>query len=446
MYCNKILIVDDDDGFLNIYKRILKHKNYFVYTSNDVKEALEIVKKNEVDIVISDMYMPNLNGIDLIKKIKQLSPKIEIILVTANASIDNAIEAIKEGAYTYIQKPVNVEELLLNIKKIEELISIKDENKFLKNELLNTNEPFIGNSKSIMEIKSLIKKVAKSDSSILITGESGTGKELVAKSIHINSYRNEGNLVKVNCSALSEGIIESELFGHEKGSFTGAISNKIGRFEIANNGSLFIDEIGELPQRIQVKLLRVLQEKEFERVGGTKVIKTNFRLISATNKNLLEEIEKGNFREDLYYRLNVIPIVIPPLRERKEDIEELVKYFTCEFAKEVNKNEIKFTEEAIEMLAVYNWPGNIRELKNVIERMIVLSNETEIGGKDVFKYITFDKKTDDDLKPFKEAMKQFEISYIEKALKLNSGNITKTAEFMGIARKNLQIKLKKLFQ
>jgi len=444
MLCNKILIVDDDESFLNIYKKILKHKNYNVEIANNSINAINVLKENNIDIVISDMYMPDASGIELIKEIKKLSPKTEIILVTGNASIDNAVESIKVGAYTYIQKPLNVEELLLNIKKIEEINKIKSENEFLKNEIVNKKEPFIGKSKSILEIKDLINKVAKSDSSILITGESGTGKEIVAKAIHEQSNRYEENLVKVNCSALSEGILESELFGHEKGSFTGATSNKIGRFEIANNGTLFLDEIGEISQSIQVKLLRVLQEKEFERVGGSKTVKANFRLISATNKNLINEIEKGNFREDLYYRLNVIPIEIPPLRNRKEDIFELIQYFTNVFARDLNKNKIKFTSDAIKILTEYNWPGNIRELKNIIERIMVLSNKTEIGLNDVFKYMTFDKKLDEDLKPYREAKKQFEAIYIEKALKLNSGNITKTAEFMGIARKNLQAKLKNL--
>lgn len=442
----KILIIDDDLNFLNIYSKILKRKNYTVYTLNDSNAALDFIQKNEIDIIVTDMYMPGKTGIDLIKSIKQLSPKIEIILVTGNGSINNAVEAMKLGAYNYIQKPINTDELLLNLKKIEEILKIKNENEYLKDVLLNFDEPFIGKSERIIELKKAIKQVAKSDSSVLITGESGTGKELIAKAIHAESNRSDGNLVKVNCSALSEGLLESELFGHEKGSFTGATTNKAGRFELANNGTLFLDEIGEISHNIQVKLLRVLQEKEFERVGGTKTIKTDFRLIAATNKDLKEEIKKGNFREDLYYRLNVIPIRTPSLKERKEDIPELIDYFLEYFSKEMNKNKVKLTKDAINVLINYSWPGNIRELKNIIERMTVFSNNFDIGKNDIFKYLMIDNedisKDDDTLRPFKESKQEFEINYIQKALEKNFYNITKTAEFMGIARKNLQIKLK----
>lgn len=440
----KVLIVDDDENFLNIYSKILSRKKYIVNTVNRADKALTYIKSNDVDIVITDMYMPGTNGIDLIKQIKQFSPKIEIILVTGNGSVDNAVEAMKSGAFTYIQKPINIDEMLLNLNKIDRFFEISNENRYLKDELLNFDEPFIGNN----DIKKLIKKVAKSDSSILITGESGTGKELIAKAIHSESDRRRGKLVKVNCSALSEGLLESELFGHEKGSFTGASSNKMGRFEIADNGTLFLDEIGEISHNIQVKLLRVLQEKEFERVGGTRTIKTNFRLITATNKDLKEEIIKGNFREDLYYRLNVIPVKTPTLKERKTDIPDLLNYFLDLYSKEMNKEKVRLTEEAIITLINYAWPGNIRELKNIIERMTVLSPNIEIGKKDVLKYLMIDNSDVNkdfpisSLKPFKESKRQFEIEYIQKALELNSYNITKTAEFMGLARKNLQLKIK----
>ena len=444
----KVLIVDDDNNFLNIYSKILKRKKYTVDVADSAEKALEYIAKYDVDIVVTDMYMPGRNGIELIKSIKEFSPNIEIILITGNGSVDNAIDAMKAGAFTYIQKPINTDELLVSLNKIEEIFIMRNENRYLKDELLNLDESFIGTGDNIIELKKTIKKVAKSDSSILITGESGTGKELVAKAIHAESDRRSNCLVKVNCSALSEGLLESELFGHEKGSFTGAISNKVGRFEIANNGTLFLDEIGEISLNIQVKLLRVLQEKEFERVGGNKTIKTNFRLIAATNKNLLEEIKNGRFREDLFYRLNVIPIITPPLRDRKNDISLLIDYFSEFYSKEMNKNKIKLTKEAMETLINYNWPGNIRELKNIIERMTVLSGNVEVGKKDILKYLMIDKIDEhedclkNDLKPFKESKQQFEIEYIQKVLKMNSYNITKTAQFMGIARKNLQLKLK----
>lgn len=449
MFCEKVLIVDDDENFLNIYKKILIKKEYSVEIANDSRKAIEIIKEKDIDLVITDMYMPELNGIELIREIKQLSPNIEIVLVTGQGSIDNAVQAIKEGAFTYIQKPINIEELFLNIEKINNIRLIKKENEYLKKEL-NKGNSFIGNSKKIIEIKELVQRVAKSDSSILISGESGTGKELIAKSIHVNSNRNTGNLISVNCSALSEGILESELFGHEKGSFTGAISSKAGRFEMSDKGTLFLDEIGEMPHNIQVKLLRVLQEREFERVGGGKTIKSDFRLISATNRDLNEEIEKGNFREDLFYRINVIPIVVPPLRERKSDIPLFVEYFSNLYANELNKKPIRFTDDAINIFNEYHWPGNIRELKNIIERLIVLTKDKYIGSKDVVKCISIDKdiekniKNKSEIKPFRDAKREFETNYVKLVLKQYNYNITKSAECMGIARKNLYAKIKNL--
>ncbi len=448
MVNSRILMVDDDEKFLNIYSKILKRKNYIVTVVNRPEKALKIVEENDTDIVIADMYMPGVTGIDLINKIKQISPKIEIILVTGNGSIDNAVEAMKAGAYSYIQKPINIDELILSLNKIEEILKMRNENEYLRDQLFSFKEPFIGSSDSVVNLKKMIKKVAKSNSSVLITGESGTGKELVAKAVHNESERREGHLVKVNCSALSEGLLESELFGHEKGAFTGAMASRSGRFEIANNGTLFLDEVGEISHNIQVKLLRVLQEKEFERVGGTKTIKTNFRLITATNRDLVEEIRTGGFREDLYYRLNVIPIRTPALRERKSDIPELIEYFSDYYAKEMNKTKVRFTDDAKRILVEHNWPGNIRELKNVVERMTVLSNHIEVGSSDMLTYLfvgngkSFELKANEDLKSYREAKQQFEISYIQKALERNSYNITKTAEFMEIARKNLQLKLK----
>ena len=452
MLFNKVLIVDDDENILNVYRKIFARKKYIVEITNSALQVIEMIKRDDYDILITDMYMPELTGIDLITKVKQISPKIEIILVTGNGSIENAVRAIKEGAYTYIQKPIDFDELFLNLKKIQDYKKVKYDAALEKNDLLNNDESFfIGNDPKMMEIKKQIQTIAASDSSVLITGESGTGKELVAKAIHLNSSRKNNNLVKVNCSALSEGILESELFGHEKGAFTGANATKAGRFEMADQGTLFLDEIGDISPAIQVKLLRVLQEKEFERVGSSKTIKTDFRLVCATNKDLLEEIGKGNFRQDLYYRLNVIPIKVPPLRERKSDIPLLIEYFSNEFAKELNKKEIIYTAEAINKLTEYDWPGNIRELKNIIERIVVLSIDSNIGVKEVNKYILADnaKNNIDDadnieIKSYREAKQDFEKEYVINALENNNWNITKTAEFMGIARKNLQAKIKTL--
>lgn len=449
MLFNRLLIVDDDDNFINVYKKIFTRKKYLVEITNSAKQAIDMIMQDEFDILITDMYMPELNGIDLIKKVKQLSPNIETILVTGNGSIENAVNAIKEGAYTYIQKPIDFEELLFNIKKIQEYKQAKHKNSFKKSESINNDRIFfIGNDPKIITIKKQIQVIANSDSSVLITGESGTGKELVAKAIHDSSCRKNGKLVKVNCSSLSEGIMESELFGHEKGAFTGAIATKIGRFEMADKGTLFLDEIGEISHSIQIKLLRVLQEKEFERVGGNETIKTNFRLVCATNKNLMEEVKNGTFRQDLYYRINVIPVEVAPLRERKSDIATLVEYYSNEFAKELNRNKIVYSIEAMKTLTEYEWPGNIRELKNIVERIVVLSADTNIGAKEVNKYIrksnTTSHKDNSDNKSYREAKLEFEKEYTIQALENNNWNITKTAEFMGIARKNLQAKIKTL--
>ncbi len=442
---NKILLVDDDTSFLNIYNKILKFNEYEVVICNNPELAENLVDVNETGIVITDMYMPQMNGLQLIKKLKSKFPEIQIILVTGNGSIENAVEAIKNGAFTYVQKPVNTEELLINLSKLKELTDIKQENEYLKSEL-NMQDYFIGKSKKAIELKEIIEKVAKTDSSICITGESGTGKEVIAKAIHNQSVRATENLVKVNCSALSESLLESELFGHEKGAFTGAFSLKIGRFERANKGTLFLDEIGEISPSIQVKLLRVLQEKEFERVGGSKTIKTNFRLISATNKDFKKEMQLGNFREDLFYRLNVIPIQVPPLRERRDDIPGLIEYFSSILSSEIGKKEIKYSPAAIKLLVENEWVGNIRELKNSIERIIVLSNNNFIESSDVLKYMVFSEKTgqESEIKAFREAKRDFEIEYVSSVMKKFDNNITYAADFMGIARKNLHAKLKLL--
>ena len=442
---NKILLVDDDTSFLNIYKKILKFNEYEVVLCDNPELAEDLVIQNEPGIVITDMYMPQMNGLQLIRNLKNKFSEIQIILVTGNGSIDNAVEAIKSGAFTYVQKPVNTEELLINLRKLKEITDIKQENEYLKSEL-NLQDYFIGKSKKSIELKEIIEKVAKTDSSICITGESGTGKEVIAKAIHNQSARSNENLVKVNCSALSESLLESELFGHEKGSFTGASSLKLGRFERANKGTLFLDEIGEISPSIQVKLLRVLQEKEFERVGGSKTIKTNFRLISATNKDFQKEMQFGSFREDLFYRLNVIPIHVPPLRERRDDIPALIEYFLSMLSIEIGKKEVKFSAAALKLLVENEWVGNIRELKNSIERIIVLSSNNMIEASDVLKYMVFSEKscTDNNLKSFREAKREFELDYVSSVMKQFDNNITNAADFMGIARKNLHAKLKLL--
>ncbi|MBU5294586.1 sigma-54 dependent transcriptional regulator [Anaerosalibacter bizertensis] len=440
----KILLVDDEISFLNIYKKILKKNGYEVVTANNGLEALDIFKKQSFNLIISDMVMPKMDGLQLLKEVNKQS-NIPMIILTGKGSIELAVKAIKEGAYTFLSKPVNIDEFLIEIEKCLNHQRLRDENQYLKEQILEGQNKFLGEAESINDIKKRINIVAKTDSTVLIRGESGTGKELVAELIHKNSLRKGKPFIKVNCAALSENILESELFGHEKGAFTGALYERKGRFELANKGTIFLDEIGDISLDMQTKLLRVIQEKEFERVGSSKTIKTDFRLIAATNRNLEREIEKGNFREDLYYRINVIPICVPPLRERKEDIILLFNYFVGKFSKEMRKDISNISEKTKELLISYNWPGNVRELKNICERLVVFTqgdtiDESYLPMEFFNKDESFSNEKTLDLK---EARDNFEKKFIQEALIRNKGNISKTAEEIGIARKNLYEKINK---
>ncbi|WP_461614019.1 sigma-54-dependent transcriptional regulator [Clostridium sp. Marseille-QA1073] len=445
---NKILMIDDDESFLKIHCRILQSKGYDVNTAINGEYALTMLKNEPYAVVICDIVMPGIGGIDVLNKIKNEYIDIQVIMLTGEASISGAVEAMTFGAYTYLVKPLNIEEFLLNVERALNFYNLNTENRILKNriEAMEKKVQLLGNSIEIKEIKRNINIVASTNSTVLITGESGTGKEIVANLLHQNSSCSDGTLVKVNCAALSESILESELFGHERGAFTGAISTKFGRFEMANGGTLFLDEIGEISLKLQSKLLRVLQEKEFERVGGTKIIKANFRLISATNKNLSEEVAKGNFREDLFYRINVVPIHMPPLKDRLEDIPILLNYFLQYFCSEMRKPFMAFSDKALKILMEYSWPGNVRELRNLVERLVVFSSSTIIHTHDLPKEIKNEEitKIKDDKMPFLEAKKIFEKNYITQALKRNNWNISATAKQINIARKNLQLKIKQL--
>jgi DNA-binding NtrC family response regulator len=386
-------------------------------------------------------------------KIKQEWPEIEVVFVTAYGSIPTAIEAIKRGAYTYLLRPFEPEEVTVIVKKIFEIIDIRSQNSLLREELDRAlrYDRFIGGSQAIQKIYKMVENVAKTSSTALITGDSGTGKELIARAIHSKSPRAKGPFIKVSCAALPETLLESELFGHEKGSFTGAIAQRKGRFELADKGTLFLDEIGEIPLSVQVKLLRVIQEREFERLGGTKTIKTDTRIISATNKNLKAEVERGAFREDLYYRLNVITIEAPPLRDRIQDIPLLAYHFLERYTLEMNKPMAAFTDEAMACLTAYDWPGNVRELQNVIERAVALAQGSEVGLSDFPENVRRSGRVvfrmDVEAEPggvpkFRVAKSAWEKSYIEKALAKYQGNISHTAEAIDLARKNLQEKIK----
>lgn len=449
MAIGKILIVEDEKGMRDLLFRVFRKEGYEVFLAEDGEQGLESAKELIPDVIIADLDMPVMNGIEMIKRIKAFDPNSTIIIITAYASLESAIEALKLGAYDYIIKPFKIDEIKITVSKAFERISLINQNRYLKEELENKIffPGVIGKSEKMKYILELIQAVSKTDSIVLIEGESGTGKELVARAIHENSNRKENPFIILNCGALAEGILESELFGHEKGSFSGAIMQRKGRFELAHRGSLFIDEIGELPLLAQTRLLRVLQEKEFERVGGNFPIKVDVRIIAATNKNLEKEVKEHRFREDLFYRLNVFKVTLPPLRERIEDIPDLCNYFLQKFNRQMNKSIKGVSEEVMKIFKNYPWPGNIRELQNVIERAVVLCKGDIITPHDIpdnlsleENNISYDLKEGEDLE---SVIDRIEKEFILKALKKAGYSQTKTAEILGIKRTTLRYKLEK---
>lgn len=449
MAIGKVLVVDDEKGMRDLLYKVLSKEGYEVFLAEDGEEGLEFVKNQAPDVIIADLDMPVMNGIEMIKHVKAFDPNVLIIIITAYASIESAIEALKIGAFNYIIKPFKTEEIRIALSKAMEHVNLLNQNLYLKKEIEdNISFPgVIGKSEKMKNIINLIEAVSKTDSVVLIEGESGTGKELVARAIHENSNRKEQPFVVLNCGALAEGVLESELFGHERGSFSGAITQRKGRFELAHKGSLFIDEIGELSLSAQTRLLRVLQEKEFERVGGNFPIKVDVRIISATNKNLEKEVKENKFREDLYYRLNVFKISLPPLRERLEDLPEFCNYFLDKFNKQMNKKIKGFSQEAIKILNSYPWYGNIRELQNVIERAVVLCKGEIITPRELPENLltiehqqSFEIREGEDLE---SVIDRIEKQFILKALKKAAYSQTKTAELLGIKRTTLRYKLEK---
>jgi DNA-binding NtrC family response regulator len=378
----KILIVDDDETFRAVTSALLKDERYDITAAESAQEAEMLIRENAYHLILTDLVMTGKDGLALLQYAKQWLPDTPVVLVTGFASVDSAVQAMKAGAEDYLTKPCSSDELLLKIKRTLDKAREHQELTRLREEISDkyTFENIIGKSPAMQAVFSLIRQVAETDASVLLCGETGTGKELVAKAIHYNSLRNKQQFISVNCAALSETLLESELFGHERGAFTGAVKQKLGRFELADGGTLFLDEIGDISHAMQAKLLRVLQEKEFERVGGTHTIKTDIRLISATNKDLKREISEGNFREDLFYRLNVMPIMLTPLRLRREDIPILVQHFITRYGAKMSKKVTGISRSAAEVLLNYAWPGNVRELENVIERAVILCNDAEIDS------------------------------------------------------------------
>ena len=439
-----ILLVDDDKALLSIYKKILGLKGFDVLTCENAAKALEYLERYSISVVVSDIIMPHMNGMELLAEIKKKTPETEVIMLTAEGSISGAVEAVKKGAFSYLVKPADVDELISNIRKAEELFRVKSENQNLKEQIatLGDGREFIGSSHAAQILRERAAIVGKTDSAVLITGETGTGKEVLANLIHKCSNRADKPFVCVNCGALNENLIESELFGSEKGAYTGADRQRRGRFEIANGGTIFFDEIGELSMNMQTRLLRVLQEKSFERVGGYETLKSDFRLITATNRDLKREVAEGTFRSDLYYRINIIPMEIPPLRQRKEDIPELVQCFLSSYARELNKPNVALDEQMLHLLLAYDWPGNVRELRNIVERMVVLSHEGVLDPEVLPEEIRIaDGNGEVSADALRVKTKAFEKEYILKVIQKYQGNVAKAAEEMQIAKKNLYKKL-----
>jgi len=431
----KILVVDDEAIVRESLQDWLADAGYQVFAAENGPKALEIIEKERLGIVITDLVMPGMDGIEMMKRAKEIQPDIEVIIITAYASIPTAIAAMREGAYDYIEKPFCPERAELLVKKLAQHQELVVENLSLRQRLEDRYrfENIITKSSKMQRMIELIKVVAKSNATVLITGESGTGKELVARAIHSQSHRQSKPFVAVSCAALPESLLESELFGHEKGSFTGAYARKKGKFEFANGGTLFLDEIGEMSANIQVHLLRVLEEKEFSRVGGNEPIKVDVRVVSATNKDLRKAIEKGEFREDLYYRLNVVPIELPPLRERKEDIPLLAQHFLNKFALENKKEVSEFSPEATEFLLGYDWPGNVRELENAIERAAILAKDSLITIADLpQENMSLARST----MPEKN-LREVEKEHILDVLGETGGNYSEAARLLGITRMTL---------
>ena len=449
----RILVVDDDLGMRDLLEIMLTQEDYEVACCGDPNSALQRVQKEQFDLVITDLKMPRMDGIEFLKQVKEVKPETQVILITAFASGNTALSAMKEGAYDYIEKNFDIDELKRIVHEAMEKKGIKrQEAQFIKD--LADDVAFggmIGKSREMLKVYETIKKVSETPANILILGESGTGKELVAKAIHEHSPRKDMPFVVINCGGIPENLLESEFFGYMKGSFTGAFTDKAGLFESANNGTIFLDEIGELPSLLQVKLLRVVQEKTFRRIGGTLDIKVNVRIISATNQNLEDKVKRGSFREDLYYRLNVIPIHLPPLRERREDIPVLTRYFIEKYSQEFAKDIKTISSYALELLMDYPFPGNVRELQNIIERSVALESTNIILPDNLF--IDREQVKNDHPHPagipevgiqLNEELARIERQFIEMALNKTKGSKTKAAELLHVTFDSLRYRIEKL--
>jgi len=435
-----VLIIDDEEGICESLSGIFEDEGYSVLTANSGEEALKVLRDQTPDLILLDVWLTGIDGLQTLKEIKEMKPDIPVIMISGHGNIELAITATRMGAYDFLEKPLSLERVLLIAQRALEKRGLEIENLSLKKDLTRKWK-LVGNSAKVVLLREEIDKAAKSNGRVLILGESGCGKELVAHILHEHSNRTNKPFVEMNCAAIPQELIESELFGHEKGSFTGAFERKKGKFELADEGTLFLDEVGDMSLTTQSKVLRVLETQEFQRVGGSKSIKVDVRIIAATNKDLIEEVKKGNFREDLLYRLNVIPIEVSPLRERKGDIPILIEHFLDYFAAEYGQKPKKIMPDGLKALEIYDWPGNIRELRNVIERLVIMTPSNTITARNIAvgesarsDYFSFNT--------LKEARELFEKDFIAKKLEENNWNISRTAEMLDIERSNLHRKIK----
>jgi len=446
-----ILIVDDEPSILQSLGGLLSDEGFGVATAANGYEALKIVDTESPDLVLLDIWMPGIDGIETLKEIKKNNPHIQVIIISGHGNIETAVKATKLGAFDLIEKPLSIDKVIVSINNALNFRRLEEENRYLRKKTLEKNS-ITGNSPPIVALKKQIAVSAPTEAWILITGENGTGKELVARTIHQLSSRAEHPLIDVHCAAIPEELIESELFGQEKGAFSSALAKKIGKFELANKGTIFFDEIGDMSLKTQSKILRVLQEQQFQRVGGSRTLSVNVRVIASTNKDLEKEIEKGTFREDIYYRLNVIPIEVPPLRNRFEDIPQLVEIFLNECAQQNRSKKKEITREAIDLLCKYSWPGNVRELKNLIERLAIMVGKEVIDKTEIpapYNPNSSAERTPIEAQLFlsdslKDAKKIFEREFIQRKLMQNHNNINKTAKSMGVEKNYLNKRINTL--
>jgi len=447
----EVWVIDDEQGILDVLRDILEDEGYDVETFLKGKKALEAIKLKSPSVILLDLWLKDIDGFEVLKQVKKFLPSIPVIIISGHGTIETAVKAIKMGAFDFLEKPLSYERVVITVENAIRFFQLSEENKRLREKYFG-NIQLTGVSSAIQRLKELITRVAPTDTTVLILGESGVGKELVAKLIHFHSLRAANAFVDVNCAAIPDTLIEAELFGYEKGAFTGAEQPKKGKLEMAHKGTLFLDEIGDMSLEAQAKILRVLQEKRFERLGGTKTIEVDVRIIAATNKDLTQEIKKGKFREDLYYRLNVFPIEVPPLRERKEDIPYLVEEFLEEISYRTGLGKKEISQGVIEVLMDYDWPGNIRELKNFVERLVIISTKDVIEvsdlPKDFMEKLRRKSFSEEPLcfkeQDYKRAKLLFEKEFLKRKLMENQGNISKTARAIGIERAYLQKKIKEL--